>query len=775
MPEPLVPNSKTQGLSTAEASERLGQYGPNEIAPPKEHLFILFLKKFWAPVPWMLEVTFVLELALGKPAEAIVIALLLVLNSTLSFSQENRAKRALELLQSKLQVTARVYRDGSWQELPARDLVPGDLIYLRVGDLAPADLHIVDGELLVDQSALTGESLPVEHHQGDTVYSASIIRRGEASGEVSATGAKSYFGKTADLVRTAGSSSHLETLVLGIVKWLVAFDVGLVLLVIVDALLRGITLAHVAPFALILLVASVPVALPATFTLATAVAAMELVRRGVLVTRLAAIEEAASMTDLMSDKTGTLTKNELSIQSIVTFGGASEADVLLAAAMASDVSTQDPLDLATLTSTQQKKIVLPPRATFSPFDPSTKRSEATYLDAEGKEHHTLKGAPQVLQTLIASDRVPPQLSQTLLDLTRSGARVLGVAGGVNSDLGMLGLIAYADPLRDDAVEIIKELEDLGITVKMVTGDTPQTAASIATQLGLSGKVCSADDSDIACTVYAGVFPEDKYKLVATHQANQAIVGMTGDGVNDAPALRQAEVGIAVSRATDVAKASASLVLTTPGLTGLVDAIQTGREVYQRLLTYTLNKIVKTFQVALFLSIGVLVLGKFVVTPLLILLLLFANDLVTMSLASDNVHPSKTPNHWSVGTLMKTSGIIALAWLLFSFAVYTFGSLAGLPSKQLQTLDFVALVFSGLANVLLLRERGHMWASKPGTFLMLASGVDALVISLFAIIGVLMTAVSIEAVVFVFIGTLAWVVLLDFVKVRVITSGNALSI
>lgn len=721
----------------------------------------------------MLEVTLILELTLGKSAEAIVIALLLVLNSVLSFSQESRAKKALELLQSKLQITARVFRDGSWQQVPALDLVPGDHIHLRIGDLAPADLRIVDGELLVDQSALTGESLPVEHHRGDIVYSASIIRRGEASGEVTATGTKSYFGKTADLVRTAGSASHLEVLVLGIVKWLVTFDIVLVALVLVDALLRGITLSHIAPFALILLVASVPIALPATFTLATAVAAMELVRRGILVTRLAAIEEAASMTVLLSDKTGTLTKNELRVQSIVTFGDATDADVLFAAAMASDASTQDPLDLATLAKAQQLGIKPVPRATFSPFDPATKRSESTYLDATGSEHHALKGAPQVLKTLITGGEEPPALTQTLVDLARSGSRVLGIAGGGASELKLLGVIAFADPLRDDAVEILQQLAGLGITVKMVTGDTPETAASIATQLGLSGKVCSPDNSESTCAVYAGVFPEDKYKLVAAYQTQRAIVGMTGDGVNDAPALRQAEVGIAVATATDVAKASASLVLTTPGLAGLVDAIDMGRAVYQRLLTYTLNKIVKTLQVALFLSIGVLVLGKFVVTPLLILLLLFANDLVTMSLASDNVHPSKDPNHWSVAALMRTSGIIALAWLLFSFATYAFASLAGLSQRQLQTLDFVALVFSGLANVLLLRERGHLWASKPGTFLLLASGVDTLVVGLFATTGVLMSAVPVEAVILVFIGTLIWVIVLDFVKVKLVTHGTAL--
>ncbi|WP_298334381.1 plasma-membrane proton-efflux P-type ATPase [Ferrimicrobium sp.] len=773
MPEPFVPDSETHGLTTAEVAQRRKQYGPNAIVHPKEHPFALFLKKFWAPVPWMLEVTLILELALGKSAEAIVIALLLVLNSVLSFSQESRAKKALELLQSKLQITARVFRDGSWQQVPALDLVPGDLIHLRIGDLAPADLRIVDGELLVDQSALTGESLPVEHHCGDTVYSASIIRRGEASGEVTATGAKSYFGKTADLVRTAGSASHLEVLVLGIVKWLVTFDIVLVVLVLVDALVRGITLSHIAPFALILLVASVPIALPATFTLATAVAAMELVRRGILVTRLAAIEEAASMTVLLSDKTGTLTKNELRVQSIVTFGDATDADVLFAAAMASDASTQDPLDLATLAKAQQLGIKPVPRATFSPFDPATKRSESTYLDASGSEHHALKGAPQVLKTLITGGEEPSTLTGTLVDLARSGSRVLGIAGGVASDLKLLGLIAFADPLRDDAVEILQQLAGLGITVKMVTGDTPETAASIATQLGLSGKVCSPDNSESTCAVYAGVFPEDKYKLVAAHQTQRAIVGMTGDGVNDAPALRQAEVGIAVATATDVAKASASLVLTTPGLAGLVDAIDMGRAVYQRLLTYTLNKIVKTLQVALFLSIGVLVLGKLVVTPLLILLLLFANDLVTMSLASDNVHPSKDPNHWSVAALMRTSGIIALAWLLFSFATYAFASLAGLSQRQLQTLDFVALVFSGLANVLLLRERGHLWASKPGTFLLLASGVDTLVVGLFATTGVLMSAVPVEAVILVFIGTLIWVIVLDFVKVKLVTHGTAL--
>ncbi|WP_414040680.1 plasma-membrane proton-efflux P-type ATPase [Acidithiobacillus sp. M4-SHS-6] len=748
-----------KGLSKEEAQKRLAQYGPNAVQEEVPHTWLLFLLKFWAPVPWMLEATFVLEVLLGKWPEAIIILLLLLFNGVLGFTQERKAQNALALLRERLRIQARVCRDGNWRTLPAAELVPGDLVHIRVGDIVPADLHLTDGNVLVDQSALTGESMPVDCTAGSPLYSASIIRRGEASGEVTATGAKSYFGKTAELVRGAGAKSHLEELVLNIVRYLVAMDVLLVVAILAYAMIENIPLAEILPFALILLVASVPVALPATFTLATAIASLHLVHRGVLVTRLAAVEEAAAMNDLCSDKTGTLTQNVLSLSQVHPWPDIVPEDLLSMAALASDSSTQDPIDLAILQEAGQHRTTLPTRQQFVPFDPASKRSEGTFTK-DGTLWRALKGSPQIIAQLCGNtdwENITAQLANT-------GARVLAVAAGPDGKPNFLGLLALSDPLRPDAADVVHHLQKLGVHVRMVTGDSVETAQTVAKALGIAGQVCTRDHITEDCGVYAGVFPADKFHLVQGLQKKERIVGMTGDGVNDAPALKQAEMGVAVESATDVAKAAASIVLTTPGLQGVLDAVVTGRRVYQRMLTYTLNKIVKVFQVALFLSLGFLLFRSFVVTPLLVLLLLFANDFVTMSLSEDNVRPSPQPDRWAVRTLVLSSLAIAIAWLVYIFAVYAAGRFLLLPTASVQTLDFLGLVFSGLANVFLIRERGHLWASRPGTFLSTASLVDIIIVSVLAIMGWLMAPVPWFFIAYLMVATIIYTLILDQIKV-----------
>ncbi len=754
-----MPENTCNGLRSDEARQRLAQYGPNAVTEEKPKSWLLFLHKFWAPVPWMLEGTLILEAILGKWPEAIIITLLLMFNGVLGFSQERKAQSALELLKERLRIQARACRDGQWQSLSASDLVPGDLVHVRVGDMVPADLHLSDGSILVDQSALTGESMPVECTTGDTLYSASIVRRGEASGEVTATGARSYFGKTAELVRGAGVKSHLEELVLSIVRYLVMMDVILVAAILIYAAASHIPLAEILPFALILLVASVPVALPATFTLATAIASLHLVHRGVLVTRLAAVEEAAAMSDLCSDKTGTLTQNRLSLSQTKGWPGVEEAELLKMAAIASDSATQDPIDLAILQKSATQIANLPDRQQFVPFDPATKRSEGIFMQ-DGAPWRALKGAPQIIAKLCSNT----DWEQATTDLAASGARVLAVAAGPDGQPRFLGLLALADPIRPDAAEVVQHLQELGVRVRMVTGDSLQTAKNVATSLAITGSVCDRNALAEDCGVYAGVFPADKFHLVQGLQKKGRIVGMTGDGVNDAPALKQAEMGVAVESATDVAKAAASLVLTTPGLQGVLDAVVTGRRVYQRMLTYTLNKIIKVFQVALFLSLGFLMCRSFVVTPLLVLLLLFANDFVTMSLAEDNVRPSPKPDRWDIRTLVLSSLVVACAWLIYIFAVYGVGRSLGLPLASVQTLDFLGLVFSGLANVFLVRERGHLWGSIPGRFLLWASLADVLVVSGLAVMGWLMAPLPIVVIAGLLLATVFYTFILDQIKV-----------
>ncbi len=752
-----------KGLSTQEAAERLKKFGSNAIPEPKPHPVRAFLMKFWAPVPWMLEITFILEMALRKPVEAIIIALLLVGNAVLGFVEEGRAQAALEILRHRLEINARVMRDGKWLPVPARDLVPGDCIYLRMGDMVPADARLIQGNIEVDQSALTGESAPVELSPGGDARSGSVVKRGEAAAEVTATGANSMFGKTAELVRGAKTVGHMEQIIFSIVKYLVIMDVTLVVIILVYAFAMGIAWFVILPFALILLVASVPVALPATFTLAQAAASLEMADNNVLVTRLSAVQELASMQQLCCDKTGTLTLNELALEKVQGVNGATDSDVLAFAAQTCDAGTQDPIDMAILKKYQANPVgsFHWKRVKLIPFDPATKRAEAE-LEMDGKQARAIKGAPA---TLVGLCKNAPDILKQADALAAAGNRVVGVAGQTDGELKMIGLLSLRDPPRPESHETIAKLQALGIRVRMVTGDGQTTAQAISTQLGIGIK--SADRSAIEkglldADVFAGVFPEDKIALVRQLQKQRIITGMTGDGVNDAPALKQAEVGIAVSNATDVARSAASLVLTKPGISHLTDAVNIGRKVYRRMLTYTTNKVTKTIQVALFLSLGLLITGSLVTTPRLILLLLFANDFVTMSLANDRVTPSPHPDRWNIRVLMGSSAVIAISWLLYCFAAFFVGRhFMKLPETQ--TLVFLALVFSGLATVYLVRESRAFWKSRPGTFLLCATAGDVVAVSAMAVFGILMAPVPIVMVLGLLAATMVMMFVLDIVK------------
>ncbi len=769
MPEATAP----QGLTTAEARQRLAKYGPNMVAEEHPHPLSLFLGKFWAPVPWMLEATIALQFALHKADEAAIIAVLLVFNAALGFAQENRANNALALLKKRLAIQVRVLRDGAWKQAQAQDLVPGDVVHLRMGDIAPADIRQLDGQLLLDQSALTGESLPIETGTEATVHAGAIIRRGEASGEVTATGAHTYFGKTAELVRTAKTASHLETLIVSIVKYLVALDAILVAALLLYSWMYGIAITEVLPFALILLVASVPIALPATYTLATALGALELAKHGVLVTRLSAIEEAAAMDVLASDKTGTITQNHLALSALQARASYADNDLLRLAALACDNATQDPIDLAILGAAQSRGLLseIPQRLSFIPFDPETKRSEARY-DQNGLEFRVIKGAPRAIAALVGDGL---DIGTDVEHMGADGSRVLAVAVETGNDgLHIAGLVALQDPPREDSLLLIQNLHDLGVQVLMVSGDGPATARAVAAQVGIGERVCvpanlnqAIEHSVLDYDVFARVLPEDKFRLVQALQQSGHVVGMSGDGVNDAPALKQAEVGIAVANATDVAKAAASLVLTNPGLGDVKAAVETSRRINQRMLTYTMNKIIKTLEIAIFLSVGVMLTGVFVITPLLIVLLLFTNDFVTMSIATDNVSYAHKPERWNIPNLMLTSGILAALVLILSFAVFFAGrDWLHLPLNQLQTLIFVMLVFSGQGNVYLVRERRHFWQSLPSRWLLLASLLDIVVVGFFSTQGIFMAAIPLWLVSGLMALVLAYLIALDFVKIRV---------
>ncbi len=767
--EPLGGNGLS-GLSSQEAKERLARFGPNRVTEPKSNALIVVLRKFWEPVPWMLEVTVGLEFYLRRYPEAAIIAALLLFNTMLSLFQERRAQNALALLRQRLAVKARTLRDGRWHLIDAQELVPGDAVHLRMGDLVPADVRLLDGRVQLDQSALTGESMPVEGAAGDTAWAGAVVRRGEASGEVVATGERTYFGRTAKLVASAKTVSHLQTIIFTIVKYLMAINAVLVATLFAYCLIVGLRLADIIPFALILMVAAVPAALPATFTLATALGALELAGRGVLVARLSAIEEAAAMDVLCSDKTGTITRNRLALAGALPLPGASEAELLFLAALASDEATQDPIDMAILAVASSRAVDLrgARRVDFVPFDPALKLCEATAV-VDGRRIRALKGAPQAVAARANAD---PTWEAETERLAAQGSRVLAVAGGQEGALRVVGLLAFQDPPHEDSPALIASLKKLGVRVVMVTGDGVATARAVAAQVGIGERTCGRMElkqrlaTGIAdCDVFAEVLPEDKFELVRALQRDRHVVGMTGDGVNDAPALKQAEVGIAVANATDVAKAAASLVLTRAGLGNIVAAVETSRRIYQRMLTYTLNKIIKTVEIALFLSLGVMLTRSLIVTPLLIVLLLFTNDFVTMSIATDHVTHSVSPDRWDIRTMVVTGLVFGTLVLMLSFSLFFFArSVLELPLAPLRTVVFITLVFTGQGTVYLIRERAHFWHSRPSLGMLAASAADIVAVCFFAVRGILMAPLAPVVVAAILLTCACYLALIDLLKV-----------
>ena len=728
------------------------------------------LTKFWAPVPWLLEASVVLELVLHKYYEAAVIAALLVFNAALAYFQEARAQATLAALKSRLALNASVRRDGQWKTVPAAELVCGDLVKLSLGAVVAADVHLTGGSVQLDQSMLTGESLPIEAGAGADTYAGALVRRGEATAIVTATGARTKFGRTAELVRTAHVVSTQQKAVLKIVRNLAIFNGSLILAMGAYASFHAMPLSEMVPLLLTSVLAAIPVALPATFTLAAAIGARSLAKVGVLPTRLSAVDEAASIDVLCSDKTGTLTLNALSVTSVRPLPGFDEAHVLGMAALASSEGGQDSVDAAIRSAASKKPAQdLPKLATFVPFDPAKKTSEATATDAKGGAERIVKGAYNAVAALTASS---PAAAAMVDELEKQGFRVLAVAAGPSASLQLIGMIALSDPPRSDSSSLISELHTLGVATVMVTGDAPATAAIVAHKVGLTGPVCppgklpeGIKPQDFA--VFAGILPEGKYDLVKAFQKSGHTVGMCGDGANDAPALRQAQIGIAVSTATDVAKSAAGVVLTQAGLGGIVAAVKEGRVTFQRILTYTLNSVIKKIVQVLLLATGLIMTGHAVLTPMLMVIVMISGDFLAMSLATDRVQPSKMPNSWQIGRITIAGVILGLCFLAFSTAILAIGKFEmHLGIDALRTLCAVGIVFGSQATTYVIRVRQHLWGLRPSLILVLSSVADVLIISTLAIYGIAMAPLALSVVTCTFAAAIAFGLALDVVKVPI---------
>ena len=758
------------GLTSDEARRQLAKFGPNAMLDTSPHPLRTALEKFWAPVPWMLEASILLELALGKYVEAAIIAFLLVFNAALGLFQESRAQATLAALKSRLALTASVRRDGVWKTISAAELAPGDLLKLSLGGVVAADVTLTSGEVLLDQSMLTGESVPIEAGAGVQTYAGALVRRGEAEAEVTATGARTKFGRTAELVRTAHVVSSQQKAVLHVVRNLAVFNGFVIVLLVAYASYLKMTVADIVPLVLTAILASIPVALPATFTLAAALGARALAKRGVLPTRLSAVDEAASIFVLCADKTGTLTQNALTVESVRVMPGFDEAHVLALAALASSDGGQDPVDGAIRAAAGSSPVSDAPKLVkFIAFDPARKTSEATATDAEGNPQRIVKGAFAVV---IGLAQPAPTAVDADRELEEKGFRVLAVATGPATGMKLAGLIALSDPPRADSAALVSQLQRLGVRTVMVTGDAPATAAIVAKAVGLDGAVCPPGPIPDAVTpeqfaVFAGVLPEDKFKLVKAFQKGGHTVGMCGDGANDAPALRQAQMGIAVSTATDVAKSAAGMVLTEPGLGGIVAAVKEGRETFQRILSYTLNSITKKIVQVLFLAIGLIMTGHAILTPLLMVLIMITGDFLGMALTTDNVRPSPAPNSWRIGNLTIAGVFMGVGELLFCTSILAFGLYRmGIAAGALQTLAFIAIVFGNQATTYANRERRHLWSSRPSIWLLLSSVADLLIAATLAVEGIAMTSLPIWVVAGALAFAAAFAIILDLVKVPV---------
>jgi H+-transporting ATPase len=744
------------GLTHPEVDARRKEHGYNEVAEQREHPVIKFLGKFWGISAWMLELILVLSAVLRKYSDLVVVGALLIINAVLSFVQERRAAGVVEALRRRLQVSARVRRDSSWQVIAARELVPGDIVRVRAGDIIPADVKLLTGALTVDQSALTGESKDADKARGDVLSSGSVVRRGEGNGVVMLTGAKTYFGRTTELVQEARPKLHIEAVVSKVVRWLFVIVGALLGVVIVLSLIRRAPLLEMIPLMLVLLMSAVPVALPVMFTISMAVGSKDLARRGVLVTRLSAAEDAATMDVLCADKTGTITMNQLAVTGVTPLDHATEADVLFAGALASQEANQDPIDLAFLAAAKERHIfdnvskITP--VSFAPFDAKNRRTEAV-VEQNGQRLRVMKGAERTIAEACGLDPAAIEALEARVSASAAkGYRTLAVARGPETGTpSLIGLVALYDPPRPDAKELIAELQDRGVAVKMLTGDALAVASEIARGVGLPNirrmaelKAASAQPDEKKADFFAGadgfaeVFPEDKYVVVKHLQAAGHVTGMTGDGVNDAPALRQAEVGIAVSTATDVAKGAASVVLTEAGLTNIVALVEEGRTIYQRILTWIINKISRTILKASFVAIAYVVTGKFVVSALAMLLLTFMTDFAKIALATDRVRSSHRPETWNIGGFITVSVVLGVAMVAEALLLLRIGwTHFGLATNTdaLCTFSFLLLLYFAVFSVVSARERRAFWSTLPSKALMAALLADALVGTILTRVGI----------------------------------------
>jgi len=751
------------GLSSEEVERKRQQYGSNELPEKKVSPIRKFLGYFWGPIPWMIEAAAALSVAIQHWEDFAIIFTLLIVNAVVGFWQEHKADNAIALLKKRLAPKARVLRDAKWFEIPAKELVPGDIVRVRLGDVVPADVKLMQGDyLLLDESALTGESLPAEKRISDVAYSGSIVRQGEMNAQVVATGISSYFGKTTKLVEEAKTGSHFQKAVIKIGDYLIALAAIMVSTIFIVALFRQVPILEILQFALVLIVAAIPVALPAVLTVTLAIGAIALAKKEAIVSKLVSIEEMAGVDVLCSDKTGTITKNELALAEAQTFGEFEVEDALLCGTLTSRAENQDPIDYAIIAKAKTMKAVIDVLdgydvVDFKPFDPVSKKSEATVKNAEGKQFKVLKGAPQVVLSLVPNkDEIESRVNEIVNAFAGKGYRALGVAKtDARGKWQYVGLLGIYDPPREDSAETIKTAQKMGVNVKMVTGDHVAIAKEISREVNLGTNILSASsfadktDSESRGLIenadgFAQVFPEHKYRIVQLLQEKGHIVGMTGDGVNDAPALKKADAGIAVSGATDAAKSAADVVLTKPGLSVIIDAIKESRKIFQRMNNYSIYRIAETIRVLIFLTLSIIIFDFYPLTAVMIVILALLNDVPIMMIAYDNVKIQEKPVRWNMRGVLVVASLLGITGVFASFFLFLIGmQVLHLNMPTLQTLIFLKMTVSGHMTIYLARTGVHHFWERPlpAKILFFAAESTQVVGTLIAVYGVFMAPIG----------------------------------
>jgi H+-transporting ATPase len=775
--------TSVEGLTGIEAKNRLKVSGPNEIEEKRPHLLLKFLSYFWGPIPWMIEGAVILSGVVQHWPDFFIILFLLISNALVAFWEERQAGNAIAALKAKLAVRAKVKRDGKWLEIPAREIVIGDAIRLRLGDIVPADVRLLDGDTIeIDQSALTGESLPALKKSGEAVFSGSIVHRGEIGAIVYATGSDTYFGKTAKLVQQAKTRSHFQRAVLKIGNYLIVLAAILVAIIIAVALYRGDALLSTLQFALVLTVAAIPVAMPTVLSVTMAVGARLLAKKQAVVSRLAAIEELAGVDILCCDKTGTLTQNKLTLGIPFCVSGMTAEQVILSASLASRADDKDTIDLAVLAGLKNQDDLRKTKILhYQPFDPVHKRTEATIQDDQGKTFRVTKGAPQVVMELAKlTDEVKKNSEKAINDFAQRGFRSLGVArsDGTSGEWNFLGILPLFDPPREDAKSTIATAIQMGVKIKMVTGDQLAIARETARALGLGQNILDAsslgdskriETRETVASIeksdgFAQVFPEHKFHIVDVLQKHGHIVGMTGDGVNDAPALKKADCGIAVSDATDAARAAAAIVLMTPGLAVIIDAIKESRKIFQRMNSYAIYRIAETLRVLLFMTAAILAFNFYPVTAVMIVMLAILNDGAILSIAYDNVHYKNHPEAWNMRLVLGVSTVLGISGVIAAFGLfYLADRVFHLDRVHIQTLMYLKLSVAGHLTIFLTRTRGPFWSIRPAKILWLAVLGTQIIATLIAVYGLFMSPLGWSWALAVWAYAIVWFLLNDRLK------------